>query len=72
MHDFIHNYWHEWFPHLPGYQTFVFRLNQLEATFQTVGGVLSQFLATAEMPEVDQIVDSMPARVGTTWTFLFC
>ncbi len=60
MHDLIQNYWREWFPSLSSYQTFVFRLNQLEATFQMVGCVLSQFLATAEMPEIDQIVDSMP------------
>ncbi len=64
MHEFIHNYWHDWFPHLPGYQTFVFRLNQLEASFQTFGSVLSQFLATAEIPEIDQIVDSMPVMLA--------
>lgn len=64
MHELIQNYWHNWFPRLPAYQTFVFRLNQLEATFQTFGRVLSQSLATAEMPEIDQIVDSMPVMLA--------
>ena len=64
MHEFIQNYWSDWFPRLPGYQTFVFRLNQLEASFQTFGSVLSQFLATAEIPEIDQIVDSMPVMLA--------
>lgn len=64
MHELIQNYWSDWFPHLPSYQTFVFRLNHLEATFQTFGGILSQFLATAEMPEIDRIVDSMPVMLA--------
>jgi hypothetical protein len=32
MHRLIRNYWREWFPRLPGYQTFVLRLNRLEPT----------------------------------------
>src|SRR5690349_9587697 len=43
MHTFIKHYWQPWFPHLPAYQTFVLRLNHLEASFQTFGAV---FLAS--------------------------
>ena len=28
MHRLIAKYWREWFPRLPSYQTFVFRLNR--------------------------------------------
>jgi hypothetical protein len=40
MHSFIKNYWSDWFPLLPSYQTFCHRLNRLESSFQTLGGVL--------------------------------
>lgn len=36
IHQFIARYWREFFPRLPAYQTFVARLNQLEATFQAL------------------------------------
>lgn len=60
MHQFMCHYWFNWFPHLPAYQTFVLRLNQLEPTFQTLGRVLLCSLRTAQTPEVDRIVDSVP------------
>jgi hypothetical protein len=64
MLRFIQNYWSDWFPHLPGYQTFVLRLNQLEATFQTFGRVFSESLATGETPFIDRIVDSLPVMLA--------
>ncbi len=70
MHDFILNYWHNWFPLLPGYQTFVLRLNQLEPTFQTFGTVLSDRLAARHASEADHIVDSLPVMLATPWSFL--
>lgn len=30
MHAFIKHYWSDWFPLLPSYQTFCYRLNKLE------------------------------------------
>jgi len=71
MHSFIKNYWFDWFPRLPAYQTFVFRLNQLEPSFQTVGKVLSALLPLQDAPETDQIIDSMPvmlAQQGHSYT----
>ena len=64
MHTLILNYWREWFPRLPSYQTFVSRLNRLEPTFQTIGGVLSGTLAARRTPELDHIVDSLPVMLA--------
>ncbi len=64
MHSFIKNYWQSWFPLLPAYQTFVYRLNLLEASFQTVGKVLLDALHREPMPEIDRIVDSLPVMLA--------
>jgi hypothetical protein len=64
MHQLILKYWREWFPHLPSYQTFVWRLNQLEPSFQTFGAVLSNALAAQQLPEVDHLVDSLPVMLA--------
>ena len=71
MHQFIQEYWGAWFPALPSYQTFVYRLNQLEPTFQTIGAGLQAQL-TANLPgEIDMVVDSLPimlAQQGHSYT----
>lgn len=71
MHQFIQEYWAEWFPALPSYQTFVYRLNQLEPTFQTLGAYL-QAQVTKNLPrEIDTLVDSLPimlAQQGHSYT----
>jgi hypothetical protein len=64
MHGLIGKDWREWFPRLPGYQTFVLRLNRLEPTFQTVGAVLSGALAAQHTPEFDHLVDSLPVMLA--------
>ncbi len=64
MHRLIHNYWLDWFPQLPSYQTFVLRLNRLEPTFQTFGTVLSDALAATHRPEIDHLVDSLPVMLA--------
>jgi len=64
MHRLIENYWREWFPRLPSYQTFVLRLNRLEPTFQTFGAVLSGTLAATRTPEIDHLVDSLPVMLA--------
>lgn len=71
MHQFIHDYWLAYFPKLPAYQTFVARLNRLEATFQSLGAELQAGLRVAHIPEVDQLIDSLPvmlARGGHAYT----
>lgn len=64
MHRLIENYWLDWFPHLPSYQTFVLRLNRLEPTFQTFGAFLSSALAATPTPEADHLVDSVPVMLA--------
>jgi len=64
MHRFIKNYWRQWFPHVPGYQTFVLRHNQLEPPVHTCGRILSKCLATTHTPELDHIVDSVPVMLA--------
>ena len=64
MHSFINNYWHSWFPLLPAYQTVVYRLNQLEPTFQTFGKVLLAALHPQPAAGIDRIVDSLPVMLA--------
>lgn len=71
MHQFIQDYWAEWFPALPGYQTFVHRLNQLEPTFHTFGEQLQTRLTRHLPTEIDTLVDSLPimlAQQGHSYT----
>lgn len=71
MHQFIKQYWSEYFPKLPSYQTFVGRLNRLEPTFQSLGAELQARLRVSHIPEIDQVIDSLPvmlARGGHAFT----
>ncbi len=64
MHEFITNYWLDWFPKLPSYQTFVLRLNQLEPSFQTLGRTLIESLAAKTETEIDSLIDSLPVMLA--------
>ncbi len=64
IHKLIDNYWRGFFPTLPAYQTFVARLNQLESTFQTLGGYLHEMLAESFEPEIDHLIDSLPVMLA--------
>jgi hypothetical protein len=64
MHEFISDYWREFFPKLPSYQTFVARLNQLEPTFQSIGAQLQVRLSERESAEFDHLIDSMPIALA--------
>lgn len=71
IYQFIHAYYFAYFPKLPAYQTFVARLNRLEASFQTLGAYLQAQLPAVPAPEVDQVIDSLPvmlARGGHAYT----
>jgi len=71
IHALIKDYWLAYFPKLPAYQTFVARLNQLEPTFQALGGVLQARLHEQARAGADQVIDSMPvmlARGGHAYT----
>jgi hypothetical protein len=64
IHEFIKNYWSDWFPTLPAYQTFCYRLNLLEQTFQTIGGVWFDLLKQDFPAENDHLIDSMPIMLA--------
>ncbi len=58
------NYWQAWFPHLPSYQTFCYRLNLLEQTFQSLGGAWLDWLSAVQVPEIDHLIDSFPVMLA--------
>jgi hypothetical protein len=64
IHKLIDDYWRHFFPNLPAYQTFVARLNQLEPTFQAIGGYLQELLAENREPEIDHLIDSLPVMLA--------
>ena len=64
IHRFILAYWQAWFPHLPSYQTFCYRLNLLESTFQTIGAELFAHLRSRQTPELDHLIDSFPVMLA--------
>lgn len=65
IYNFIENYWAEWFPTLPRYQTFCYRLNQLEQTFQSIGEELFAHLRSTQIPERDHLIDSYPVMLAS-------
>ena len=59
VHEFIVDYWSEWFPDLPGYESYVKRVNNLAPTFKALTQLL---MSEQEMDatELDHIMDSLP------------
>jgi hypothetical protein len=64
IYKFTQNYWKQWFPHLPSYQTFCYRLNLLEQTFQALGGEWLRCVKAEMQPELDRVLDSMPVMLA--------
>ena len=64
IYNFILTYWADWFPKLPSYQTFSYRLNLLEQTFQSIGAELFTPLHTTQTPECDHLIDSFPVMLA--------
>jgi len=64
IYNFILNYWADWFPLLPAYQTFCYRLNLLEQTFQSIGAELFAHCRAAQTPELDHLIDSFPVMLA--------
>ncbi len=67
IYEFINEYWHLWFPHLPSYQAFCRRLNLLENHFQSLlGSLLAELQASAkEGATLDHLIDSMPVMLAS-------
>jgi len=63
IHQFIRDYWLEWFPKLPSYQKFNKRINLLAPAFQTLFGLLMSE-GTLDESHIDHLMDSMPIVVA--------
>lgn len=65
IYDYISRHWGAWFPDLPSYQAFSYRLNNLAADFALLFDVLLQ--AKFEKPQTDfsadSLIDSFPVMM---------
>jgi hypothetical protein len=63
IYDFIKDYWAAWFPKLPSYQKFNYRINRLATAFQILFAALlnDRFLDEETM---NHLTDSMPVIVA--------
>ncbi|MDQ3252323.1 MAG: transposase, partial [Acidobacteriota bacterium] len=64
MYQLTVNYWQPWFPQLPSYQTFGYRLNLLGQTFQALGGAWLSGVKAEMQPELDRVIDSFPVMLA--------
>jgi hypothetical protein len=60
IHSFAKNYLYSWFPKLPSYQTFNYRLNLLTGAFQALANKLIEKFKPKDCSDLFSIVDSMP------------
>jgi len=60
IHSFTKDYLLNWFPKLPSYQTFSYRLNLLTGAFQVLVNKLISSFKPANCSDLFSIVDSMP------------
>jgi len=61
IYDYMIKYWHDWFPAIPSYQAFNYRLNRLEDAFPFLLGLLSQALKPCHgFYNQDLLIDSVP------------
>lgn len=68
IHEFIREYWSDWFPRLPSYQAFNRRLNQLADNFQLLFAHLLETVNRNQPARgLDYLIDSLPVMlaVGT-------
>lgn len=65
IHQYIRAHWAGWFPHLPSYQAFNRRLNQLDEVWSVL---LSELMADQVRPFLtgtpDQVLDSVPIMMA--------
>jgi hypothetical protein len=58
--DYIHHHWLAWFPDLPSYQAFNYRLNTLSPSFALLVEELLSALANTSPHTTDHVLDSLP------------
>ena len=65
IHNFIRQYWLDWFPHLPSYQAFNRRLNLLNDNFQALfAHLLNSLNFKKKRFSEDFLIDSMPIMLA--------
>ena len=65
IHEFIRQYWLDWFPHLPSYQAFNRRLNLLTDNFQLLFAHLLETVSTNNSRRsLDYLIDSLPVMLA--------
>jgi Transposase DDE domain len=60
IYDYIRAHWLAWFPDLPSYQAFNYRLNLLSSSFALLLEDLLSQLTTSETETSDHVIDSLP------------
>jgi hypothetical protein len=60
IYDYVRGHWLAWFPDLPTYQAFNYRLNQLSPSFALLLEELLTQLANGSHQSTDYVVDSLP------------
>jgi hypothetical protein len=60
IYDYMAQHWFTWFPDLPSYQAFNYRLNQLSPCFALLLEDLLSELATGTPQTTDYVLDSLP------------
>lgn len=66
IYDYIRHHWLDWFPDLPSYQAFSYRLNNLPASFAVLATHLlqSKLLSPNANFSADSLIDSFPVMLA--------
>ena len=60
IYDYTKDHLSEWFPKLPSYQAFCYRLNRLAPAFQSLAGLWMDRISAMTGTEMTYVVDSCP------------
>ena len=60
IYSHIKKYWCSWFPNLPSYQAFNYRLNRLSSIFPHFFSFITKQFSTHELDNTNYLIDSVP------------
>ena len=64
IYDYTRRHWLAWFPHLPSYQAFNRRLNQLAPAFERLIGEALKEPVAALAAQADRLIDALPIMMA--------
>jgi hypothetical protein len=64
IYDYARQHWRAWFPHLPSYQAFNRRLNQLALAFEHLITASLDSQVAELAPHADRLIDSLPISLA--------